>query len=287
MPTVSIIILNYNTFQLTCNCIESIIEFTKDISYEIILVDNLSNECDADLFKQKFPSINLIKSNENGGFAKGNNLGIQAANGDFILLLNSDTYLIEDAISKTINFYKKENLKGLIGCKMIYPNGKIQHTARKFRSISWELLDVFRFLLYILSYKKRANLMLGKYFKSNFNTECDWLNGAFFMFTKTALVKLPQHKLDERFFMYGEDHLWCWQFQQIGYHSYFYSEAQIVHINNGSTAKSRQLALRNTMLKNELIIMKERVGTGLYFFIFSTIYSAKEKFRIGVNTLIK
>ncbi len=286
MLTVSIIILNYNTFQLTCNCIESIIEFTKEVSYEIILVDNLSTECDADLFKQKFPSIILIKSKENGGFAKGNNLGIEAASGEFILLLNSDTYLIEDAVSKTINYYKKGNLKGIIGCKMIYPNGNIQHTARKFRSISWELLDVFRFLLYFLPYKKRAALMLGKYFKSDFNIQCDWLNGAFFMFPKTALIKLPQHKLDERFFMYGEDHLWCWQFQQIGYNSYFYCDTKIVHINNGSTAKSKQLALRKTMLKNELIIIKERVGTGVHYFILAFIYSFKERFRILVKKIV-
>jgi len=100
MPEVSVIILNYNTFQLTCNCIASVIEFTKDISYEIILVDNQSTECDADLFKDKFPFIKLIKSPENGGFAKGNNLGIGFATGELILLLNSDTYLSEDAISK-------------------------------------------------------------------------------------------------------------------------------------------------------------------------------------------
>lgn len=285
MPTVSIIILNYNTFQLTCNCIQSIIEFTKGVSYEIILVDNLSNECDANLFKQKFPSINLIKSKENGGFAKGNNLGIQAANGDFILLLNSDTYLVEDAISKTINHYKKENLIGVIGCKMIYPNGNIQYTARKFRSIYWELLDVFRFLVYLLPYKKRARLMLGKYFKTDFNTKCDWLNGAFFMFPKVALAKFLLLKLDERFFMYGEDHLWCWQFQQIGYNSYFYCDTKIVHINNGSTAKSKQLALRKTMLKNELIIMKERLGAGLHYYILTFIYSLKERFRIFVKKI--
>ncbi len=285
MPIVSIIILNYNTFQLTCNCIESIIEFTKSISYEIVLVDNLSTECDADLFKQKFPSIVLIKSKENGGFAKGNNLGIASATGEFVLLLNSDTHLVEDAISKTINYYKKENFKGVIGCKMIYPNGNIQYTARKFRSISWELLDVFRFFLYLLPYKKRAQIILGKYFKTDFNTQCDWLNGAFFMFPKTALEKLSQHKLDERFFMYGEDHLWCWQFQQIGYNSYFYCDAKIVHINNGSTAKSKQLALRKIMLKNELIILKERFGTGIHYFILAFIYSLKERFRIFIKSI--
>ncbi len=286
MIQLSIIIINYNTFQLTCNCIQSIIDFTKEIDYEIILVDNASTECDAELFKEKFPSIKLIINPENNGFAKGNNLGIEQAKGEFILLLNSDTYLVEDAISKTYNYHKSQKLKGAIGCKMIFPNGKIQHTARKFRSISWELLDLFRIVLYILPYRMRAELMLGKYFKSDFNTNCDWLNGAFFMFPKSILLQLPYQKLDDRFFMYGEDHLWCWQFEQLGYSSHFFDEAIIVHINNGSTSKENQLGLRKLMLQHELEIMKERKGEGLYYFIFKLIYTTKEKCRIFILKIL-
>ena len=287
MPQVSIIILNYNTFQLTCNCIESIFQFTKDVEFEIILVDNNSTECDAKLFSARYPNIQLIKSNENGGFAKGNNLGIQQVKSEYILLLNSDTYLVEDAISKCFQHIQKEKLNNVIGCKMIYPNGKIQHTARRFRSISWEILDVFRGILFLLPYQKRAKIMLGKYFDADFNIECDWLNGAFFMFPKLALKLLPNQKLDERFFMYGEDHLWCWQFLQVGIPSYFFSETKIVHINNASTSSEKRLSLRKVMLHNELEIMKYRKGEGLYYFLFKLIYSAKENFRIFVFKILK
>jgi GT2 family glycosyltransferase len=288
MIEVSIVILNYNTFQLTCNCIQSVLDYTKDISYEIILVDNQSTECDAEEFKQKFPSITLIKSKENGGFAKGNNLGIGVASGEFILLLNSDTYLIEDVISKTIHYYRKEQLKGLIGCKMIYPNGKIQHTARKFRSISWEILDICRFFLYLIPYKKRANTMLGKYFKSDFTTNCDWLNGAFFIFPKMALEKMPNKKLDDRFFMYGEDHLWCWQFKQLGYSSTFYADSKIVHINNGSTIKEKKQKLLTTMFDNEIEIIKIIHSNNDFkkkSLIF--IYTLKEKSRMFIKSFLK
>ena len=287
MPQVSIIILNYNTFQLTCNCIESIFQFTKDVEFEIILVDNNSTECDAKLFSARYPNIQLIKSNENGGFAKGNNLGIQQVKSEYILLLNSDTYLVEDAISKCFKHIQKEKLNNVIGCKMIYPNGKIQNTARRFRSISWEILDGFRVILFLLPYQKRAKIMLGKYFDADFNLECDWLNGAFFMFPKLALKLLPNQKLDERFFMYGEDHLWCWQFLQVGIPSYFFSETKIVHINNASTSSEKRLSLRKVMLHNELEIMKYRKGEGLYYFLFKLIYSAKENFRIFVFRILK
>lgn len=287
MPQVSIIILNYNTFQLTCNCIESIFQFTKDVEFEIILVDNNSTECDAKLFSARYPNIQLIKSNENGGFAKGNNLGIQQVKSEYILLLNSDTYLVEDAISKCFQHIQKEKLNNVIGCKMIYPNGKIQNTARRFRSISWEILDGFRVILFLLPYQKRAKIMLGKYFDADFNLECDWLNGAFFMFPKLALKLLPNQKLDERFFMYGEDHLWCWQFLQVGIPSYFFSETKIVHINNASTTSEKRLSLRKVMLHNELEIMKYRKGEGLYYFLFKLIYSAKENFRVFVFKILK
>jgi GT2 family glycosyltransferase len=264
---------------------ESVINFTKEVTYEIIVVDNNSTECSADLFKEKFPSIILVKSPENGGFAKGNNLGIAVAKGEFILLLNSDTYLEENAISKTLYHYEKNKLNGIIGCKMTYPDGRIQHTARRFRSIQWELLDLFRFILYLLPYKKRATLMLGKYFKADCNTTCDWINGAFFLFPKEILAKLTNNKLDESFFMYGEDQLWCWQFKQLGYNAYFFADTKIIHINNGSTQLSKQVALLDLILKKELIIMRKRKGRKLYYYVFAILYGGKEKMRIAIKKL--
>src|ERR1700761_7305700 len=93
----SIIIINYNTFQLTCNCIQSIYDKLTGVDFEIILVDNASVECDAHLFKAKFPNINLIISPTNTGFTGGNNLGVANATGEYLLLLNSDTELINNA----------------------------------------------------------------------------------------------------------------------------------------------------------------------------------------------
>ena len=283
---VSIIIINYNTFQLTSECIRSVIAFTKEISYEIILVDNASTECDADIFREKFPEIILVKSQKNGGFAYGNNLGIERASGKFILLLNSDTILTEDSISKTVEYAAKNPNAGVIGCRMIFPDGDIQYTARRFRSIQWELLDLFRFIPMLIPYKSSARLMLGKYFRHDENINCDWVNGAFFLFPKKILSRLPGNKLDDRFFMYGEDHLWCAQIKKLGYNILFFAGTTIVHINSGSTQIERQLDLRKTMMKHELEIMKWRKGSGLYFIIFSLIYKIKEGSRNFIKRLV-
>ena len=283
---VSIIIINYNTFQLTSECIRSVIAFTKEISYEIILVDNASTECDADIFREKFPEIILVKSQKNGGFAYGNNLGIERASGKFILLLNSDTILTEESISKTVEYASKNPNAGVIGCRMIFPDGDIQYTARRFRSIQWELLDLFRFIPMLNPYKSRAKLMLGKYFRHDENINCDWVNGAFFLFPKKILSRLPGNKLDDRFFMYGEDHLWCAQIKKLGYNILFFAGTTIIHINSGSTQIERQLDLRKTMMKHELEIMKWRKGSGLYFIIFSLIYKIKEGSRNFIKRLV-
>ncbi len=287
---VSVIIINYNTYALTADCIRSVMEHTRDLSYEIILVDNASSECDPDRFAKEFPGIRLVKSAMNGGFAKGNNLGIGQASGEIILLLNSDTLLREDSISLAARYLVAHPGTGVLGCRMTYPDGKVQYTARRFRSLSWELLDIFRFIPYLMPYSKRAPRMLGKYFPHDKDMECDWLNGAFFMFRREILAKLTGQKLDDRFFMYGEDQLWCEQIRNLGYKNLFYAGTTIVHINSGSTDPKKRLALRKVMLRHELEIMRLRKGKGPYYFIFKMIYGLKESarnfFKFIYSTLI-
>ncbi|MEZ5018295.1 MAG: glycosyltransferase family 2 protein [Flavipsychrobacter sp.] len=283
---VSIVIINYNTFQLTCDCIASVIAYTKEVDYEIILVDNASTKDDPDDFLVKFPSINLVKSKENGGFAKGNNLGISHAKGDLILLLNSDTYLTEDCISKAAYKYQEIAHLGALSVKVVYPDGRYQNMARRFRSIRNELLDIMRPLLLLLPYRQRAILMLNQYFKGDFSTGCDWVSGAFMMMPKDMIGKLEGGRLDERFFMYGEDHLWCYQFTELGYTNYYYADALVYHIANASTEPAKQLKLLKTMMKHELEIMAYRKGKGAYYILFKWIFSAKEYFRYYVKVMM-
>jgi len=282
---ISIIIINYNTFNITKQCIQSIIDNTRDVAYEIILVDNASTERNADVFKDIFPQIKLIKSPENTGFAKGNNLGIEQALGEIILLLNSDTYFNENVLSKALTKFNMLSNIGFLGVKMKYPNGRVQFTARKFRSIGWEILDLFRFIPFLMPYTVRARLMQGKYFKGDFDMECDWLNGAFLMFNKSILERLPGQKLDERFFMYGEDHLWGFQLKQLGLINYFFQGTSLIHINNASTETSKRIRLLQTIYMHELDIMRIRKGSGVYYVIFSLIYRVKEQCRIFIKSL--
>ncbi|GAA4464547.1 hypothetical protein GCM10023093_15090 [Nemorincola caseinilytica] len=277
--TVSVIIINYDTFQITCDCIESVIRHTKGVPYEIVLVDNASPHDDPDQFTVRFPSIQLIKSPENGGFAKGNNLGIAAAAGDVILLLNSDTVLTEDSISIAAHELVKDDTIGALTVRLTYPDGKLQHTARRFRSIRNELLDLARPVLKLLPYRRRSHLMLNQYFHGDRDTWCDWVSGAFMMFRRDLLQKLPGHRLDDRFFMYGEDQLWCYQFAQLGHRSRYIAATTVIHIHAASTSPKKQMQLLKKFLAMELKIMEYRVGRGLYYHLFSLILTIKEMAR--------
>jgi GT2 family glycosyltransferase len=284
---VSIIIVNYNTLEITCNCIASVLQHSKAVPFELIVVDNASPNDDPSVFLERFQNVKLIRSKENGGFAKGNNLGIAAAEGDIILLLNSDTWLTEDSISKAATHLLQHEEIAALTVRMTYPDGRLQHTARKFRSINNELLDLCRPFLKLLPYHKRAHLMLNQYFNGDFNTECDWVSGAFMMFRKSLLDLLPENKLDERYFMYGEDQLWCYQFQQLGYVNYYLSETTIVHINQASTSADKQRALLKKIVALELDFAKMRWGAGLLFYIFLMIFTIKEHSRLFVKFLSK
>jgi GT2 family glycosyltransferase len=101
-----------------------------------------------------------------------------------------------------------------------------------------------------------------------------------------VLEQLPGQQLDDRFFMYGEDQLWCEQVKKLGYHILFYPDTTIIHINSGSTDLSKQLKLRKIMMKHELEIMRLRKGKGLYYFLFKFIYGTKEWCRNLVKAII-
>lgn len=249
---VSIIIINYNTFQLTCNCIESVLLHTTGLSYEIILVDNASTESEADLFKQKFPSIHLIKSETNLGFAGGNNLGLQYATGEYILLLNSDTLLTENSILFIYEKAKAIPALGAATVKLVYPDGSIQPAARSFPSVKKHFLEFTRlYRLFHSTYDK-----LAERFDYNTDFSCDWIWGTFFFFPRKNL-ELTGGKLAATYFMYSEDVEWCYLFSKQGLVNYYFSGSSVIHLIGKSSGDKYK---RSLVRKNHLHFIRTCYG---------------------------
>jgi len=279
----SIIIINYNTFRLTCNCIQSIHNKLNGLSYEIILVDNASVECNPQLFLEKFPTIKLIASPENTGFTGGNNLGIEAAQGDYLLLLNSDTELINNAPKITYDYLTEHPDTGMVTCKLLYPDGRVQHNCRRFRTIGWELLEVFP-VYKLLKKEKREALMLHHYFDHNSSLDVDWVWGAYMLFPKKIINELPKKKLSDDFFMYCEDALWCWEFHELGYKIHFLPEAQVMHVHKGSVSKDKWIKIRTLSIKNHAAFMKKFYPDARWY-VFAAIYYTKQYAALALHKL--
>ena len=241
---VSIIIINYNTFQLTCNCLQSVIEKTINVNYEIILVDNNSRECSPKKFKEKFPEIILIENFENLGFSKGNNLGISYAKGDYILLLNSDTELQNNAIKIIYDKLQSDCKIGAASAKLEYPSGTIQCCCQRFPSAWLNLIELSR-LHKLLPYKIKAKLFFGSYFKHDEYAEPDWIWGTFFMLRRNLIDLMNGHKLNDIFFMYMEDMQWCFDVKKLGYKIVYIPEAFVIHHCGGSNGKTKKLIKDN------------------------------------------
>jgi GT2 family glycosyltransferase len=270
---VSIVIVNFNTFRLTSNCIRSIQEKLNTLSYEIILVDNASHERNPEDFKIEFPNIHLIKSSVNLGFAKGNNLGIEHAKGDYILLLNSDCELINNAPLISYEYMEANKNCGLSTVQLEYPDGKLQYNCRRFRTITWELLELFPIYLFMRK-EKKEELMLHHYFDHKRKINCDWVWGAYMFFPKNILKSLPGEKLGEDFFMFCEDTLWCWQIKELGKDITFLPTGKVMHVHKGSTINKKKY-FQNMGIKNHAIFMKKMYPDWRWYF-FNVIYKSKQ-----------
>lgn len=236
---VSIVIVNYNTFQLTKNCIESILAHVKGVPFEIILVDNASTECDPADFIKLFPSLKLVLSEQNLGFAGGNNLGIHVAKGDQILLLNSDTVLNMDAVSHTAQMLNDNAGCGVVSCRLDFPDGKVQHNCQPFPNGLKRLAEITR-VFKLFPPQLRSSYLQGVYFNYKRNGKPDWVWGTYFHFKKEVLASLPGKQLPEDYFMYVEDMQWCYVIRKAGWEICYDGDASVVHLMGQSNGKRNE-----------------------------------------------
>ncbi len=232
----SIIIVNYNVKEFLQNLIYSIYKAGQKINYEIIIVDNASDDGSVEFLREKFPDIKLIVNEKNLGFSKANNLGLSIAKGKYILLLNPDTIVQEDTFEKTIIFFEQTSDAGMAGCKILNPDGTLQLACRRSFPGPWTSFCKVTGLSNLFPGSRlfaRYNLT---YLNENQTYEVDAISGSFMMIKRETFEKVG--KLDEQFFMYGEDLDWCYRVQKEGYKVYYVHDTQIIHYKGESTKRS-------------------------------------------------
>jgi len=233
-PELSIVIVNFNTRKLTHQCIESIFRSfrsykSKDTpSFEIILIDNASTTDDSKLYladyAKKHKNIVYVARETNAGYGPANNQGVKLAQGTYILLLNSDTVVLKDAIQKLYAFYlKNEKTKHFIGPKLLNKDMTPQASAAPFYS-----LPVVFGALFLRGDYWGLTRSSPKELK-----RVDWVSGAAIMTKRDYFEKLLG--FDETIFMYMEEVDLLYRAKKAGFQTYFYPKAKIIHLGSASS----------------------------------------------------
>ncbi|MBN2089076.1 glycosyltransferase family 2 protein [candidate division KSB1 bacterium] len=263
----SIIIVNWNTRELTLNCIQSIyqIEHSSD-TIEIILIDNASSDGSVAAIKNKFKDVQLIENKENVGFAKACNQGIKTASGDIILLINSDILLKTNDTFKKINDLFDANPEiGIVSGKLFFPDGTLQTAGNKFITV-WGLVKTQLLFSTAPIIKKIHQLLFPQ--KSRRYHFSDYVAGAFLAILRRVIDKIGL--LNENYFMYGEDMEWCARARQAGWKVAVHNEIEAIHFHAQSSKKNyEKMLFHNT--KNNCQIIRYYHGkfqAKLAFFIY-------------------
>lgn len=228
----SIIILNYNTPKLIKYLLKNILSLKLPFEYEIIVVDNGANKQLKDELKSYSPYLKMFAI-ANQGYAHGNNFGISKASGQYILILNPDIYIRPKSIERLVEFMEKNKRAGMVGPKLLYPNGEYQYSCTRYPD--WRLPFYRRSRL---GRTKAGQQWLKKYLYMDYDHESpkqvDWLFGACFLIRKSAIDEVGL--LDQRYFLYFEDLDWCRRFWQKNWPVWYYPQAQVIHFHHRDSA---------------------------------------------------
>jgi len=247
---VSIVIVSWNVSELLRKCLRSIFAHTSDV--EVIVVDNASSDGTHDMVRS-FPNVSLIQNTENKGFAVANNQGIAIAHGSSILLLNPDTELTEDSISKILNFADTHPKAGIIGCTLLNPDRTTQPSVRRFP----RMRDIAAMLLKL---HKIAPRLLDRYYATDFDytkeARVDQVMGAFF-FIAARLLK-QAGGLDEDYFTWFEEVDYCRTAERLGFDVWYAPITSIVHYGGQSFAQRTTIKKQWWFFKSAMHYLRKK-----------------------------
>jgi GT2 family glycosyltransferase len=245
----SIVIVNWNTKHLLKDCLDSVRKYTNHMQYEITVIDNASIDGSVEMLKSDYPFVKLKVNEENEGFSKANNKGIREATGEFILLLNSDTFIRENVFLNLVKLMKENPSVGVCFPRFLNLEGKTQ-TAR-----TWSMTPFQSFMKIINCYKTKNNKRL-KLYNGKDLIEAENVGGACFMVRKRVFDEIGL--LDENYFVYNEEDDFCRRVGKTSWEICYIPSLSIYHHQGGSySSKSAQLMVRVKAYESDMYFFKK------------------------------
>lgn len=270
----SIIILTYNTKDITKDAVNSIEEnYLTEVSsgrYEVIVTDNQSTDGTLNYFqdfkkKTKIKTFHIIDNGGNLGFSKGNNMGVKYAKGKYVLFLNPDTIVYKDTLNYMIDFMNANSSVGSASCKLINKDGQIDFNCHRGFPTPWNAFCYFSGLQRLFPKSKIFAGYTQGWKNMDTTHEVDAIEGAFMIMPKNIGEKVGWW--DEDYFFYGEDLQFCYNIKKLGYKIYYVGEKSIMHIGGASSGiKKKAAGITTANIETKKRLQKERFNAMRIFY---------------------
>lgn len=267
LPDLSILVISYNTADLTVACLDSVVAETRTTTYEIIVVDNLSSDASADAIAATHPKVRLIRSDENIGFARANNLAARVAKGDLLLLLNPDTVVLDGAIDRLVAFSKIRPEARIWGGHTVFADGSLNPSNCWRRMSLWNLFCRAAGLSGLFPKSEIFNAEAYGGWLRDTEREVDIVTGCFFLIERRFWETLGG--FDPLFFMYGEEADLCLRARPLGAKPRVTPDARIIHYGGASEGVRADKMVRLSRAKVSLLARHMPAGirgTGIFLY---------------------
>ncbi|HEU0168417.1 MAG TPA: glycosyltransferase family 2 protein [Chloroflexota bacterium] len=270
MRELSVIVVSWNVRELLRVCLQTTLAETAEIDAEVIVVDNASRDGSAEMVRAEFPEVRLIANQHNAGFSAGNNQGLEAAGGRYLLFLNPDTEVRPGAIRHLLAFIDQRPQVGCVGPKLLNPDGSVQPSRRGFPRLATAFVEST-----VLQRWLGGLPALRDFYRESASPDepqpVDWIVGACMLFRREALDRTGG--FDEQFFMYSEEMELCWRTRHAGYEIWYVPEAEIVH-HEGASSRQDTFRRNANFHDSRYRFFRKYYGAGpalaLRWFVFGT-----------------
>jgi GT2 family glycosyltransferase len=241
-PDVSVVIVSWNTRALLLDALASLYETTTGVSFEVIVVDNASEDGTSEAVDEKFPDVRLLRLETNRGFTGGNNAGFEIARGRYVLLLNSDTIVLPTTIAPLVYYLDDHPGAGCVGAKHLNADGSLQRSMDDEPTLLPDAL-YYTELHRVPAVRRWLTRSCAWWSDHEVEQEAGWVNGACLMVRRVVIAEVGG--LDERLFIYGEELDWCHRMRQAGWSVHFIPSAEVIHLGGQAmdSAADRRAAL--------------------------------------------
>ena len=267
--TLSIVVVSYNTKKLLADCLDSLDRAKSEVDFDVIVSDNGSADGSIEMVKKNYRWVELIENGKNLGFAKANNVTKDKCKGKYILFLNSDTVVHENALKETVKYLDDNKDVGSITCKLVLQNGELDKDTRRSFPTPWVS---FTHLVLPLDKVFPQSKLFAKYWYSyvsdNEVLEVDVIQGAFHMTRRKILDQVGW--FDEDYFLDGEDIDLCWRIKTKGWKIVYYPKVWVTHVKKASKnkpSKENRRIFATAGVGAMEIFYKKRISQNYPFFV--------------------